>query len=31
MSLHRYPSNALVGDYLRAGFGLLLTLGLEPS
>ncbi len=27
MSLHRYPSNALVGDYLRAGFGLLLTLG----
>lgn len=27
MSTHRYPSNALVGDYARAGFGLLLTLG----
>ena len=27
MSIHRYPSNALVGDYVRAGFGLLLTLG----
>lgn len=27
MSLHRYPPKALLGDYLRAGFGLLLTLG----
>lgn len=27
MSQHRYPVNALVGDYARAGFGLLLTAG----
>jgi hypothetical protein len=27
MSIHRYPPKALVGDYVRAGFGLLLTLG----
>jgi hypothetical protein len=27
MSIHRYPSNALTGDYARAGLGLALTLG----
>ncbi len=27
MSLHRYPPKALLGDYLRAAFGLALTLG----
>ena len=26
MSVHRYPPNTLVGDYMRAGLGLLLTL-----
>jgi len=34
MSLHSYPPKALLGDYLRAGFGLTLTLGpalLVPS
>jgi len=27
MSIHRYPPSALTGDYARAGFGLVLTLG----
>jgi hypothetical protein len=27
MSLHRYPSSALTGDYVRAALGLALTLG----
>ena len=27
MSMHRYPSSALTGDYARAGLGLALTLG----
>lgn len=34
MSRHSYPINALVGDYARAGFGLVLTAGpatLVPS
>lgn len=28
MSLHRYPVQTLVGDYMRAGFGLLVILAL---
>lgn len=35
MSVHRYPSETLIGDYMRAGLGLLLTvpplLWMEPG